>query len=93
MNLITVSQAATKCAISSRMIRKLITMRELPAVRVGRCVRLRDDDVEALIRRGYSGQSSHNEHLLDQQASSSLTDDSGLPKETTVLKGGRNALG
>jgi hypothetical protein len=37
------------------MIRKLIALTELPSVRVGRCLRLRDDDVEALIRRGYTG--------------------------------------
>lgn len=59
MQLITVSQAASRCAISTRMIRKLIAKTELPAVRVGRCVRLRDDDVEALIRRGYTGRSSN----------------------------------
>jgi len=55
MQLLTVSQAASRCAISARMIRKLIEKTELPAVRVGRCVRLREDDVEALIRRGYTG--------------------------------------
>jgi excisionase family DNA binding protein len=37
------------------MVRKLIEKTELPAVRVGRCVRLREDDVDALIRRGYTG--------------------------------------
>jgi excisionase family DNA binding protein len=55
MQLITMSQAASRCAISARMIRKLIAKAELPVVRVGRCVRLREDDVEAMIRRGYSG--------------------------------------
>ena len=49
------AQAASRCAISARMVRKLITKTELPMVRVGRCVRLREDDVEALIRRGYTG--------------------------------------
>lgn len=53
MQLVTVLQAANKCAISTRMIRKLISNNELPAVRFGRCVRLRDDDVESLIRKGY----------------------------------------
>lgn len=55
MQLITISQAASLCAISNRMVRKLIAKAELPIVRVGRCVRLREDDVEALIRRGYTG--------------------------------------
>ena len=60
MQLITISQAASRCAISSRMIRKLIEKTDLPVVRVGRCVRLREDDVEAFIRRGYTGQSPNN---------------------------------
>ena len=57
MQLLTIPQAASRCAISTRMVRKLIEKTELPAVRVGRCVRLREDDVEALIRRGYTGRS------------------------------------
>ncbi len=36
---------------------------ELPVVRVGRCVRLREDDVDALIRRGYTGRSPNKQHL------------------------------
>ena len=55
MQLITIQQAANRCAISARMIRKIIKTAELPMVRVGRCVRIREDDVEALIRRGYNG--------------------------------------
>jgi excisionase family DNA binding protein len=55
MQLITIPEAATRCAISVRMIRKLIAKAELPVVRVGRCVRLREDDVDALVRRGYTG--------------------------------------
>jgi excisionase family DNA binding protein len=54
MQLITISQAANRCAISARMVWKLIQRTELPVVRVGRCVRLREDDVEALVRRGYT---------------------------------------
>ncbi len=60
MQLITISQAASRCAISARMIRKLIEKTDLPVVPVGRCVRLREDDVEAFIRRGYTGQSPNN---------------------------------
>jgi excisionase family DNA binding protein len=55
MQLITIQQAANRCAISARMIRKIIRKKELPMVRVGRCVRIREDDVDALIRRGYNG--------------------------------------
>jgi len=58
MQLLTVSQAASRCAISARMIRKLIEKAEIPVVRVGRCVRLREDDLAALIRRGYTGRNS-----------------------------------
>lgn len=61
MQLITVSQAASRCAISARMIRKLIAKAQLPMVRVGRCVRLREDDLEALIHRGYTGGSPNNQ--------------------------------
>ena len=53
MQLLTIQQAASRCALSPRMIRKLITMTKLPAVKIGRCVRLREDDLEALIRAGY----------------------------------------
>ncbi len=46
------------------MIRKLIAANELPSVRVGRCVRLREDDVDALLRRGYTGRIEKNNHAL-----------------------------
>ena len=64
MQLVTVLQAANRCAVSPRMIRKLIATNELPSVRVGRCVRLREDDVEALLRRGYTGRSGKNHHAM-----------------------------
>ena len=64
MQLLTINQAASRCAVSSRMIRKLIEKTDLPAVRVGRCVRLREDDVDALIRRGYTGSRAHKEATL-----------------------------
>jgi excisionase family DNA binding protein len=91
MQLLTICQAASRCAISARMIRKLIAKKELPMVRVGRCVRLREDDVEALVRRGYSGRSSpHDERSMPHVSPSS--DDSSPQTKTTALKGGRNAL-
>jgi excisionase family DNA binding protein len=58
MQLISISEAASRCAVSARMIRKLIETGELPSVKFGRCRRLRQDDVEALIRRGYTGKST-----------------------------------
>lgn len=64
MQLVTVLQAANRCAVSTRMIRKLIAANELPSVRVGRCVRLREDDVDALLRRGYTGRIEKNNHAL-----------------------------
>jgi excisionase family DNA binding protein len=64
MQLITISEAASRCAISARMIRKLIAKSELPVVRVGRCVRLREDDVDALVRRGYTGRSVSDHRVL-----------------------------
>jgi excisionase family DNA binding protein len=59
MQLITIPDAASRCAVSARMIRKLIQDGELPSVTIGRCRRLRRDDIEALIRRGYTGQCSN----------------------------------
>ena len=55
MQLLTISDTANLCALSTRMIQKLIRINSLPVVRIGRSVRLRQDDVEALIRRGYTG--------------------------------------
>jgi excisionase family DNA binding protein len=55
MRLNTINEVAQRLAVSSPTVRRLIARAELPTVRVGRCLRLRDDDVEALIRRGYTG--------------------------------------
>jgi excisionase family DNA binding protein len=63
MQLNTIRQAAARLSVSTATIRRLIEKTDLPVVRVGRCVRLREDDVEALIRRGYTGQSP-NKQLL-----------------------------
>jgi excisionase family DNA binding protein len=52
MRLNTIRQAATRLAVSTSTVRRLIEKAELPTVRVGRCLRLREDDVEAMIRRG-----------------------------------------
>jgi excisionase family DNA binding protein len=55
MQLNTVDEVAERLSVSSTTVRRLIASAELPTVRVGRCLRLRHDDVEALIRRGYTG--------------------------------------
>jgi excisionase family DNA binding protein len=55
MQLNTIRQAANRLAVSPATIRRLIEVAELRTVRVGRCVRLREDDLEALVRRGYTG--------------------------------------
>jgi len=58
MQLNTIRHTATRLSVSAATIRRLIERAELPVVRVGRCVRLREDDVDALIRRGYTGKRS-----------------------------------
>lgn len=47
-------EAAQRLGLKVATIRKLIYLRRLPIVRpTKRAVRIREDDVEALIRRGY----------------------------------------
>lgn len=62
MQLNTIRQTATRLSVSTATIRRLVEKAALPVVRVGRCVRLREDDVEALIRRGYWGRSPDKQH-------------------------------
>jgi len=54
----TIRQAATRLAVSPATIRRLIEMAELPAIRVGRCVRLCETAIDALIRRKYTARIS-----------------------------------
>lgn len=61
MQLNTIRQAATRLSVSTATIRRLIEKAVLPTIRVGRCVRLREDDVEALIRHGCTGWSLSNQ--------------------------------
>ena len=69
MQLHTISEVAQRLAVSSPTIRRLIARAELPTVRVGRCLRLRDDDVEALIRRGNTGHQPPEERKGSQEMS------------------------
>ncbi len=54
MKLLTVDAVADRLGISSVTVRRLIATRKLPHVRPSpRTVRVREEDVEALIRVGY----------------------------------------
>lgn len=50
--LMTIKDAAKLLALSDSMIRKLLRSRHLTPVRIGRSVRIRADDVQALIANG-----------------------------------------
>ena len=51
-NLLTVVEAAGLLALKPATIRKWVFQRRIGSVRIGRAVRLKRSDVEALIRRG-----------------------------------------
>lgn len=51
--LLTVLQAADALALKPATIRKMILQRRLPVVRIGRAVRIKQADVEGIIRQGY----------------------------------------
>ena len=51
--LLTVLQAADALALKPATIRKMILQRRLPVVRIGRAVRIKEDDVELIIKEGY----------------------------------------
>ncbi len=54
IRLLRIDEAADRLALKPRTVRKLIRLGKLPAVRpTVRAVRVREDDVEALIRLGY----------------------------------------
>jgi excisionase family DNA binding protein len=46
---LTVSEVAVALRVSNMTVYRLVSAGELPAVRVGRCVRLQADDVEAYL--------------------------------------------
>lgn len=50
--LLTIAQAATQLALAPATIRKWIALHHIPVVRLGRAVRLRRADVEAIARGG-----------------------------------------
>ena len=51
--LLTIKEAAERCALSPATIRKWLYLRKLPSVKLGRrAVRVREGDLEALVRLG-----------------------------------------
>lgn len=50
--LITAEEAAKRLAVTEAAVRKWISQRRLPAVKLGRCVRLRVADVELVVAKG-----------------------------------------
>jgi excisionase family DNA binding protein len=50
--LLTVKEAAQRLACTEAAIRKWLYLRRLPAVKIGRLVRLREADLEAAIAKG-----------------------------------------
>ena len=59
--LLTVLQAADALALKPATIRKMILQRRLPVVRIGRAVRIKEADVEGIIRQGYRGRIELND--------------------------------
>jgi excisionase family DNA binding protein len=59
--LLTVLQAADALALKPATIRKMILQRRLPVVRIGRAVRIKQADVEGIIRQGYRGRVELND--------------------------------
>lgn len=51
--LLTVRQAAEFLALRPATIRKMILQRRLPVVRIGRSVRIKEIDLEGIVRDGY----------------------------------------
>ena len=52
--LLTVTEAAQRLALKPSTVRKMLYQRRLPRVRIGRrAIRIREADVEALVRLGF----------------------------------------
>ncbi len=51
--LVTVREAATRLALKESTIRRMIFERRIPVVHLGRSVRIKVEDIDAMIRRGY----------------------------------------
>ena len=53
--LLSAADVADALAVSIRTVRRMIAVGELPIVRIGRAVRIRRVDIEALIGRNLTG--------------------------------------
>ena len=53
-HLLSPREVALRLRISRAMAYKLLTAREIPSIRIGRAVRVREKDLEAYISRGLS---------------------------------------
>ena len=51
--LLTPNEVANRLSVSPLTVRKWIFLKRLPVVRLGRSVRIREEDAESLIRQGY----------------------------------------
>ena len=51
--LLTIPQAADRLALAPTTLRKWLRLRKLNCVRIGRAVRLRESDIEAIARVGF----------------------------------------
>ncbi len=51
--LLRISDVADRLAVSPLTVRKWVFQKRLPIVRVGRAVRVREEDLDALVRLGY----------------------------------------
>lgn len=51
--LLRVSEASKVLGLEESTLRKWIFTRQIPVVKVGRCVRIRKEDIEKLIAGGY----------------------------------------
>ena len=58
---LTVADVAERLKLNQQPVRNLIDRGELPACRVGRRVRIRREDVDALVEAGYTGRSRQTE--------------------------------
>ena len=50
--LLTTEEAAKRLAVTEAAVRKWVSQKRLPAVRLGRCVRLRLADIEVVATQG-----------------------------------------
>lgn len=60
MQLLTLKEAAERLAISQHTIRAWVAQRKIEVVRIGRCVRIREEVVNSIISKGTVPAKQHN---------------------------------